>query len=314
MLNYMKKNFVKTLIGLLVGAWLLCWYVFPISTANLIIDMARYKAGLIKKSVDVNGRTNVYLEGGSVGAPVVMIHGLGGTKDNYIKFVPHLEKRNVIIPDLSGQGDSERINDANFDIDSQVERLHEFMQTIGVTRFHIIGNSMGGLIAGTYAIKYPSEVVSLGIFAGAGVQSTVPSELEKMYERGENPFDINKQEDVDRFVGMAYHKPPTLPYPFKAKALDAAIANKALNLRIFESIVPDAFSLEPRLNEIKAPTFIVWGKQDQLLNVSMVAAYEKGLKNHRVVLLDDCGHAPMSEKPSETAAAYLDFLKSINSK
>lgn len=314
LLNTIKNNFLKLLLSLVVSVWFFSWYVFPTNTANLMIDVYRYKSGLIKKSVDVNGHTNVYLEGGSLGIPIVMIHGLGGTKENYIKFVPYLEKKHVIIPDLSGQGESERLDDANFDIDSQVERLHSFMRSIGIEKFHIIGNSMGGLIAGTYAIKYPEEVVSLGIFAGAGVKSKEPSELEKMHERGENPFNINKQEDVDRFVSMAYYKPPTLPYPLKAKALDAAISNKALNLKIFESIVPDAFSLESRLGEIKSPTLIVWGKEDQLLDVSMVEAYEKGLKRSKTILLDKCGHAPMNEKSKETAEAYLDFLKTINSK
>jgi len=63
------------------------------------------------------------------------------------------------------------------------------------------------------------------------------------------------------------------------------------------------------LPKIKAPTSILWGDQDRILDISSVPVFEKGLKNHKTAIIKDCGHAHMLEKPQETATHYLDFIK-----
>ncbi len=74
---------------------------------------------------------------------------------------------------------------------------------------------------------------------------------------------------------------------------------------------PDIFSLENDLPKIAAPALILWGDKDKIIDVSSVPVFEKGLKRYKTVIINDCGHAPMLEKPQETANAYLAFLKSV---
>ena len=74
---------------------------------------------------------------------------------------------------------------------------------------------------------------------------------------------------------------------------------------------PDFRSLEKELPNIEAQTLILWGDQDKVLDVSSVPVFEKGLKNHKTVIIKDCGHLPMIEKPQETATHYIDFIKGI---
>ena len=63
--------------------------------------------------------------------------------------------------------------------------------------------------------------------------------------------------------------------------------------------------------QIKAPTLILWGDQDKAVDISSVPVFEKGLKNHKTVIIKDCGHMPIIEKPQEAATHYIDFIKSI---
>jgi abhydrolase domain-containing protein 6 len=73
--------------------------------------------------------------------------------------------------------------------------------------------------------------------------------------------------------------------------------------------IPNIFSLENNLPKIKAPELILWSAQDKILDISSVSVFEKGLANHKTVIIKDCGLVPMVEKPLGTANAYLPFIK-----
>jgi pimeloyl-ACP methyl ester carboxylesterase len=78
-----------------------------------------------------------------------------------------------------------------------------------------------------------------------------------------------------------------------------------------KEFAPDVYSLEKDLPNIKASALILWGDQDKIIDISSVPVFEKGLKNHKTIIIRDCGHLPMMEKPQETATQYIDFIKSI---
>lgn len=115
---------------------------------NSLVDIFRWiernKSGLSTKSVQVGNHKIVYLEGG-VGDAVVLLHGFGDSKDAWVKFSRELVKTNrVVIPDIPGFGESTKDYNSKYDIGTQVARIHEFAKAIGLKKFHIAGNSMGG--------------------------------------------------------------------------------------------------------------------------------------------------------------------------
>ena len=67
--------------------------------------------------------------------------------------------------------------------------------------------------------------------------------------------------------------------------------------------------LKPYVPQIQAPVLIIWGESDKILNVGGVSIMEKNLKNYKTVIMKNTGHTPMLEKPRETAAYYLSYLK-----
>jgi abhydrolase domain-containing protein 6 len=305
----MKKLLVVFIV--IIAAVIIGYYAFPEKVAEYFINYERSKAGLVKKEIKVDDLKIVYLEGGK-GPNVVMLHGYGGDKDNWPRFAAYLTKDyHVVIPDLSGHGESSQLLTTNYDPISQADRLHKLFETLNLKKLHIVGNSMGGLISGTYAVRYPDDIISIGLFDAGGVRSLEKSEVGKIFEKGGNPLQLKGEDDLSRFMGLLFYKSPSVPYPFKKMFIKKSVANKAVNEKILKDIASQMGSLEKNLPKIKAPTLILWGDKDKVLDITSVPVFEKGLKNHKTVIIKDCGHLPMLEKPQETAEAYLVFVKSI---
>jgi pimeloyl-ACP methyl ester carboxylesterase len=133
----------------------------------------------------------------------------------------------------------------------------------------------------------------------------------KMTEKDENLLVLKDSDDLPRLMSLFFTNPPSLPYPLKKVFIQTALANRKFYEKERKEIFPDFYSLEKELPNIKAQTLILWGDQDKVLDVSSVPVFEKGLKNHKTVIIKDCGHLPMLEKPQETATQYIDFIKGI---
>jgi len=171
------------------------YYLSPPWMAKAGLAIERARADLEVKSVTVGNDQIFYLEGGT-GPDMVLVHGFGGDKDNYIRLARYLTKSyHVIIPDLTGFGESTKDMKVSYDIFSQATRLHEFIQMLKLTSFHLAGHSMGGAIVGAYGAKYPEMVKSLLLLAPAGVSTAPESEIMRRLKKGDNPFIINNPAD-----------------------------------------------------------------------------------------------------------------------
>jgi pimeloyl-ACP methyl ester carboxylesterase len=195
---------------------------------------------------------------------------------------------------------------------SQVERLNLFAKELKLTKFNIVGNSMGGNIAGNYAATYPDMVKTLGLFDAVGVNAPIKSELILLLEKGKNPLIIQDVNDYDKYLEFIYVKPPQMPSFMKNYLAKQIVEAAPLKEKIGNDIWADNLVLQGKLKKIKAPTLIVWGDSDKVIHVSSVPVFKKGIKNSQAVIIKDCGHVPMMEKPQETASIYQDFLKGKN--
>jgi abhydrolase domain-containing protein 6 len=306
-------NMRKILIAILVVivAVVAGYYAFPEKVAGYLINAARSKAGLTKKEIKISDHNVVYLEGGK-GPTILLLHGYTANKDNWTRFADYLTKDyHLVIPDIPGYGESSKLMDSSYDLSHQISRLHEFTKALKLKNFHIAGNSMGGFFAGIYAVRYPDEIISIGLFDAAGVTSLEESAVLRMMEKGQNPLVLKDSSDMSRLMALVFFNPPSLPYPIKKVMVRTALANRKIYEKELKEMNQDVFSLEKELPNIKAQTLILWGDQDKVLDVSSVPVFEKGLMNHKTVIIKDCGHLPMLEKPRETAKHYIDFIKGI---
>jgi abhydrolase domain-containing protein 6 len=270
--------------------------------------LERTMAGLNEKTIQVGDHRIAYLEGGK-GPSVLLVHGFGADKDNWDRFAKRLTgKYHVVAPDLPGFGDSSKIQSAHYDIPTQVKRVHDFVHAVGLKQFHMAGNSMGGLISGVYAAEYPDDVLSLGLFDPGGVANREPSVIAREWKEGRNPLVVGSREDYDRMLKFMFVDPPIIPFWVKSWLADQAIASKDFNNKIFPEARP-ADKLEQVTGKIRARTLVLWGDTDRIFPVSSAAVLGKEIKNSKVVIMKECGHVPMLERPGESAEHYLEFLK-----
>jgi len=265
-------------------------------------------ASLNKKKIKINNQEIYYLEGGQ-GETLLLIHGFNGDKYNWIRMAKFLTpKYKVIIPDLPGFAESSKNLKGNYSITAQAQFLKLFMKKLNINKFHIAGNSMGGAISATFSYLYPKLVKTLALFDSAGVKSENKSEFTKLLSKGKNPLIVNKPEDYFKMIDFAFKNPPYVPDSIQLYLGRKNLQNTPINKIIFSQIEKDIFN-KKNLNKIKTKTFIFWGKQDRILDVSSVKIFKKEIKNSTIFILDDCGHVPMLEQPKKTAKAYIDFLK-----
>ncbi len=274
--------------------------------------MERGRADLERKTARIERFQFVYLEGGQ-GPTILLLHGFGGDKDNWTRFARYLTPAfHVVAPDLPGFGENDRHADADYGVSSQVERVRAFARELGLDRPHIVGNSMGGAIAGLYAARYPGDVRSLGLFNAAGIESPRKSEAHRIVlETGRNPLLVDDAADFDRFLKFAFVEPPPMPGSVKAYFAERAVANRPFNEMIFSHLRKEPFPLARQMRNIKAPTLILWGDTDRIIDPSSVDVLRKGIRGSRVAIMEKCGHVPMVERPEETATIYRDFLDQL---
>lgn len=296
----------------LIAAVLIVYFAFPKAIYGALQNLLRRRGGLVQKSIAVGDHVWPYLEGGTAnGVPVVLLHGFGGDKDNWSIYAPHITgKHHLIAPDLPGFGENDRSLDRDYDIATQCHRLAAFLDAMGVARCHLGGNSMGGFIALQFALEYPDMVASLTLFNNAGVVGEDKSELQVAAESGKNVLALDDVDDVKRLMRFVAYKPVAMPGQFRKLFFEEANAHKELLDKIFWQIAGSGLNdpLNDRLGDVKAPTLIIWGRHDQLIDVSCVEVLDKGIENSESVIFEETGHVPMIEKPKESAGAHLAFL------
>ncbi|MCZ8156215.1 MAG: alpha/beta hydrolase [Leptospira sp.] len=277
----------------------------------------RSRADLSKKEIQVGNFNWVYLEGGDGKEIALTIHGFGGDKDHFTRFARYIsDDYHVISPDLPGFGENSRIPGESYSIQTQVKRLHDFALAIGIKKYHILGNSMGGSLVGVYAATYPEEVTSVTFFDNAGIQSPEPSELYKLVKEGKpNPLLVGSVEDFDRLLQFSFVKPPYLPGSLKTYFTERAIKNRDWNESILKEIRAEGYILEPLLWKIQSPALVIWGKEDRIIHHSSTIPMDKKIKApHKIIIMPEVGHAPMIEVPKESASLWLEWQASLQNK
>jgi len=286
------------------------YYATPELMVALFNDLARKSAGLSRGSVVAGDHTIFYHEGGE-GETILLVHGFSVDKDTWNRVAKYLTPSyHVVAVDLPGFGESTRMQDGAYTIAAQVERLEEFVQARSLESFHLAGNSMGGNIAGKYAVSFPDKVLTLGLINTAGILNCPEkSEIAALLQKGENPLLVETEEDFDAMLAFSFVKLPWFPGAIKKVMAAEWARNRSFNEMVTEQLFAEASDLEPDLPRIRARTLIIWGDSDRLLDASCAQVLEKGLLRSTTVIMKDCGHVPLMERPHETARHYLDFLQ-----
>lgn len=258
------------------------------------------------KSATIYGVKVRYLEAGS-GPTVILLHGLGADSSNWQMNIAALaQKYRVIAPDQIGFGKSDKPF-INYRVGTLVDFLNGLMKELKVERASLVGNSLGGFTAAAFALAYPDKVDKLVLVDAAGY--AVPKDTDP---RTFNVLNPSTREGVKQVMSIVF-------YNKQLFANDAAVdmlytrkmqTGDGYTVQMFiESILRGEDVLDGKVDKIKQPTLIVWGREDLLTPLAMGERFNKDIKGSQLFILDKCGHVPQMEKAAEFNAALLKFLE-----
>lgn len=284
-----------------------------------VLQQERAWAGLQSKTIKVGDITWSYSEGGQAGKPiVVLIHGLAGSRDNWNRVARALTANyHVVIPDLPSSGETQVPKDFDYSVPNVTEKLRRFIEAANLTGpAHVAGHSLGGSIAMLYAGQYPFETKSLFLIDAAGVYKSATTPYLKDPNQVKNMI-VSKKGDFNFLMQQAMHTPPFIPKEIAQAQEKMMIAQSEQTQKMVDQVIalnklytPDSFALLAR--SIDAPTLILWGKQDKIINVEVAPELKSLLKNAQApVILDNVGHMPILEADQLVVQQYLPFLNKV---
>jgi pimeloyl-ACP methyl ester carboxylesterase len=278
--------------------------------ASTQTSLKRLVAGVIYRQVEVQGYDLAFLEGGK-GETLLLLHGFGGDKDDWTPFLRRVRgKFRVVALDLPGFGESSRPSHNKHDVASQVRRLRAFKDKLDLPSVHLIGHHVGATIAGIYASLYPREALSLTMIEPFGVDPPVKSDVERLSSRGWSPLTAGTERDYGRVLSLLYHKPPKATSALQRQRQARAIEHQAFEEQTWKQMWENRpFLFEQILPEVKVRSLLFWGDRNKVAHVTGAKIVSQGIPEVTTVLLKNCGHMVMLERPKEVAQRFLKFVQ-----
>lgn len=274
------------------------------------------KAGAVKVGLLPVAKTQVsYFEGTQKGPTVLLLHGFAADKEHWLPLVAPLEAAgyHVVALDLPGFGSSFRDPEAKYDATSLARLVRSFAKARDLGMFHLVGHSIGAVVATSYAYGMPVEVASLTLIEPHGLKAPVESEMDKALAKNRNPLLLASAAGYDQLLSFVTARTPQWAAAEKKRRGEALAADRAF----YQQVWTDLFSgdrahlVDMLLPEIKPRTMAVFGARSRVVSPVTAKVLEKRFeeKDSRVVVLPDCGHWPMVEKPKELAEELVAFFR-----
>lgn len=277
------------------------------------VELRRKRGKLTEKSIWVGPRQIWYDTGGPRHPTVLLLHGFAGDKNDWTPLAELLieEGFGVYAPDLPGFGKNDKVQDDSYDPTTLIKVMRGFARGVRLERFHMVGHSLGAMIAAGYAYASPMEVLSLTLIEPFGVRVPYPSELDAQLEKGRNPLIITQPELYGNLISFMTAKKPSLSSAvLKQRGRDLA-THHLFYRKVWEDIREDerANLLEMVFAELQPPVLSIAGERSRVVHPSTVALLNKLDTRSKAVVMKGCGHLPMVEQPAECAKHVVAFLK-----
>lgn len=278
-------------------------------------------APAVPRTVDVRGtRIRVRESGDPAGEPVLLLHGIGRSLEDWDDQHERLPGHRVIAADLAGFGYSDRVPGT-----ATVEKLADTavatLDALGETRpAHVMGNSLGGAVALLISVRHPARVASLVLADPAGFGSEVSPALRilgvpllgrfllgrldaRAARRAERALFVDgslvTEERVQRSVDIG--RRPEFAATFQEIATELGHVLRGIRPGWRRALL-GAAAQAPK------PTLVVWGERDLILPVSQLRAAARELPHVTTHVFGRAGHMPQIEVPDQFAALAREWL------
>lgn len=230
---------------------------------------------------------------------LLLLHGLFGALSNFKGISEEFSnKYNVVIPILPIM----EMPLKRLSLKGLVDYVDNFVTFKEYKQVNILGNSLGGHIAQLYALRKPEKVQSLILTGSSGL---FESAMGKTFpKRGDYGFIKKKTEST-------FYDPNTATKELIDEVYDTVNdRNKAIRIIVTaKSAVRN--NLAEKISKLNMPTLLVWGKQDTITPPFVGEKFSSLISNSKLEFIDQCGHAPMMERPKRFNIILSSFLQKV---
>ncbi|MFM1782143.1 MAG: 2-hydroxymuconate semialdehyde hydrolase [Pseudomonadota bacterium] len=309
------KPFVKVL-GLFFGLLLLVLFILC-ERDRPVKELIPIYANSSSQFMSILGMQVHYRDQGvqSDSVPLILLHGMSSSLNTWDSVVFYLANhRRVISLDLPGFGLTGPSPENMYNFDYYNKFIDSFTRRLQLTKFTLVGNSMGGSIAWNYALFNPAVVDKLVLIDAAGYP--------KRGESGSLGFKIASTPVINNILLFAtpkalVRKSLETIYFDQSRVTDAQVerfhdmaireGNRAAALLIFKGSFGTS-QFKGKIKEIKTPTLVLWGDKDNLISVENAYQFNQDIKGSKLEVYPNVGHVPMEEVPERVAKSILDFI------
>lgn len=238
-----------------------------------------------------------YCEVGEGSETIVLLHGLFGALSNFTRLIGQFSSHYIVAIPLLPLYDLELDQTT---VTGMVEYVEQFIEYKKYNKVHLIGNSLGGHIAQMYTLQRPEKVTTLTLTGSSGL---FENSLGDTYPR-KGDYEFVKKKTEATFGDPKFATKELVDEVFsivndRSKVLRMIVmAKSALRHNLREEIV-----------RMQLPVCLIWGKEDSITPAFVGEEFHKLLPHSELNIIENCGHAPMMEKPEEFNAILERFLK-----
>ncbi len=308
-------------IGLGAVVLLIAGLFIAFQVPDIPVEQLRAKYGSpASRYVEVAPGTVIHVrdEGPRDGFPIVLLHGSNASLHTWEPWVARLSpKYRVVSFDFPAHGLSGPVPSRDYSQGAYVAVTEKVVDRLGLTRFAIAGNSMGGGVAWHYAAAHPDKVAGLVLVDSVGQPEPGKSSPPIGFRIARIPVlrDLLASVLPRSMIDQSLHQSVSVQSIVTPAAVDRYW--ELLRYPGNRSATMDRFAGYHRqddtalLKTITAPTQIIWGRDDKLIPVGSADWFSKHLPNARVTILDQVGHIPMEEAPDRSLAPVLGLLEQV---
>jgi len=288
-------------------------FVLFISNITDGIPLEELKAEFKKKNsrfVQVDGTFVHYVDEG-VGAPLILLHGTGASLHTWDYWAERLKDRyRVLRITLPGFGISGPHSGNKYEIKDYVNFLESFVKQIGIKKFYLAGNSLGGSIAWLYTSIYDERVKKLILINSSGFE---PDGMPFVIKIARNKYlnflikKISPQFLVKKSLKEVFYDDNRISKSIVDRYYKLNLREGNRQAFIDRSLI-DFTDHTLRLKKIKSKTLILWGQNDDWINVKFAQKFKTMIKGSKVSIMNETGHIPMEERPFESLKIVEEFL------
>jgi pimeloyl-ACP methyl ester carboxylesterase len=297
----------KLSVSFLAG--LLVWSVFSVAQAAAaeVKTITQDQWVKAKQTATLPTGLNMkYVEmGPAKGEAIIFLHGMTDNSRGWSLIAPYFtDKYHIYMLDQRGHGDTDKPDLRLFPTCLYANDLAAFMNLMGLKKAHIVGHSLGSMIAQDFAVNYPEKVDKLVL------ESSAPVEFASL---GRAVYDaavaFGDQPPADDFMSEWYSNPNPVDEDFLKREM---AESRAIPPRTWRAIAKGASysNLIPFMDELKAPTLILWGGQDSFFGAETQEALKKLIPQARFIAYEKNGHNLQWEIPEKMAGDVRAFLES----